>query len=196
MTIRERRENNETNYPGKLGRKNYPSTKSWPEQAVRRVASMPSAIGGTGHKGLLPQGLPPRGTGLIRGTARKGRGYGRPLTDEERRARHASVMSDGKRMDAQITEHPIFPLLDRQKPLIDSVKERAPWVKRSKLLGSFGLVGQREFSRGGVGRNIPDPRSTLKIRAGEDTARIPSVMGVGYGPHRTMAPQKDLSVEI
>jgi hypothetical protein len=41
----------------------------------------------------LSSGLPPRGTGLILGTARQGeeRGRGIPLTEEERRKRHESA---------------------------------------------------------------------------------------------------------
>jgi len=41
--------------------------------------------------------LPPRGTGLITGTARKGteRGRGRPLSDEERRERHRRTYGEG-----------------------------------------------------------------------------------------------------
>jgi len=35
--------------------------------------------------------LPPRGTGLRRGTARPRRGLGRPLTDVERRIRHGAI---------------------------------------------------------------------------------------------------------
>lgn len=37
--------------------------------------------------------LPPRGTGLLRGTARRGLGRGRgiPLSDEERRIRHERI---------------------------------------------------------------------------------------------------------
>ena len=35
--------------------------------------------------------LPARGTGLKRGTAREERGRGKPLTDEERKARHARM---------------------------------------------------------------------------------------------------------
>ncbi|MBW2672745.1 MAG: hypothetical protein JRD89_04905 [Deltaproteobacteria bacterium] len=36
--------------------------------------------------------LPPRGTGLERGTAREERGEGEPLTEEERAARHEEVV--------------------------------------------------------------------------------------------------------
>ena len=41
-------------------------------------------------KGLLPQGLPPRGTGLLTGRARNARGGGRPLTEVQRAIRHRS----------------------------------------------------------------------------------------------------------
>jgi len=39
-------------------------------------------------KGLLPQGLPPRGTGLLTGRARSTRGRGRPLSEVQRAIRH------------------------------------------------------------------------------------------------------------
>jgi len=40
--------------------------------------------------------LPPRGTGLILGTARRGlaRGLGRPLTEEERARRHKAIFGN------------------------------------------------------------------------------------------------------
>ena len=43
--------------------------------------------------------LPPRGTGLITGTARQGleRGMGKPLTEEERAERHRLVSEEAKR---------------------------------------------------------------------------------------------------
>ena len=48
------------------------------------------------RKGFLFQDLPPRGTGLKRGTARSGRGRGRSLSDAERRMRHRSIYGQFK----------------------------------------------------------------------------------------------------
>jgi len=52
---------------------------------------------GMGTAGPLRQELPPRGTGLLLGTARRGleRGRGVPLTTEERRRRHEAIFGQG-----------------------------------------------------------------------------------------------------
>jgi len=47
---------------------------------------------------LLSDELPPRGTGLITGTARNflERGRGTPLTEEQRRARHKAIYGQSR----------------------------------------------------------------------------------------------------
>jgi hypothetical protein len=53
-----------------------------------RVGKNVNIIKRMATKGLLPQGLPPRGTGLLTGRARSTRGGGRPLTEVQRAIRH------------------------------------------------------------------------------------------------------------
>ncbi len=51
------------------------------------------------YRGLISMAgsLPPRGTGIGLGTARRGlgRGAGAPLTEEQRRARHGAIFGQG-----------------------------------------------------------------------------------------------------
>lgn len=109
MTITE----NGTNYPNVLGPKNIPTTTirsgTIGDQAIAVVrGETPIHLAQGVLKGglleqlrnrlrsrrrLLGQGLPPRGTGLLRGTARTGllRGGGRRLSEAERLARHKRI---------------------------------------------------------------------------------------------------------
>ena len=189
MPIREPRER-ETNFPGVLGKKNYPREGKWPGGPLRSIASMPSAVGGVGHKGILPQKL----TGHIgRRETRKMSVY----TEDALRFKNAQ-------MGAQLTGRAIFPLFDRPKPLIQTLKERAPIISRTKLLGAFGLVGQA--SAAGMrpvlpasGRNIANPRGSRRWPATMGIARMPSVVAdsLTSGPRRTMHPaHRGLSVEV
>ena len=188
MPIREPRER-EPNFPRVLGRKNYPREGQWSGGPLRSVASMPSAVGGVGHKGILPQ----RKMHGLRRESRKMSVY----TEDEVRYKNAQL-------GAQITGHAIFPLFDRPKPLIQPIKERAPIISRTKLLGAFGLVGQA--SSAGMrpvlpasGRNIASPWGPRKWPATMGVARMPSVVAdsLTSGPRRTMHPaHRGLSVEV
>jgi len=71
-----------------------------------------------------------------------------------------SVQTD--EIQSQLAKHPIFPIFDRPKPLLQWVKMRAPLVPRTKILGTFGLVDPQyvwppEREIGG----IPKPMSIL-----------------------------------
>lgn len=89
----------EKNYPPIIDRAllNRPPAISWGGD----IANIPSAVGGivdrTVHAQLgsrlrlLGQNLPPRGTGLITGTARPRMGLAKPLSNVERAARHKSI---------------------------------------------------------------------------------------------------------
>lgn len=63
---------------GSLGKQLSPARVGKNINVIKRMAT----------KGLLPQGLPPRGTGLLTGRARSTRGGGRPLSDVQRAIRH------------------------------------------------------------------------------------------------------------
>ncbi len=74
---------------------------------------------------IRPQGLPPRGTGLKRGTARTGleRGRGLRLTEEERRERHERIF--GQRFGGgKVIER----TKARVKKRVEKVKRRKPGV--------------------------------------------------------------------
>lgn len=74
---------------------------------------------------IRPQGLPPRGTGLERGTARTGleRGRGLRLTEEERRERHERLF--GQRLGGgKVIEQ----TKARVKEQVERVKRRRPGV--------------------------------------------------------------------
>jgi len=189
MPIREPRER-ETNFPGVLGRKNYPREGQWSGGPLRSIASMPSAVGGVGHKGILPQ----RSMHGLRRETRKMSVYAED-----------AIRFKNAQMGAQLTGRAIFPLFDRPKPLIQSIKERAPIISRTKLLGAFGLVGQA--SSAGMrpvlpasGRNIANPRGARRWPATMGVARMPSVVAdtLTSGPRRTMHPSghRGLSVEV
>lgn len=78
--------------------------------------------------------LPPRGTGIIAGTARTGleRGLGKPLSEEERRKRH-------ERLFGKLTDEPIFPIIERETPILDALKTREFYTPHKRLLGIFGI---------------------------------------------------------
>lgn len=189
MPIREPRER-ETNFPRVLGRKNYPREGQWSGGPLRSIASMPSAVGGVGHKGILPQ----RRMHGLRKESRKMSVYAED-----------AIRYKNAQLGAQLTGRAIFPLFDRPKPLIQTLKERAPVISRTKLLGAFGLVGQAS-SAGmrpvlpGSGRNLANPRGSRRWPATMGIARMPSVVAdtLTSGPRRTMHPSghRGLSVEV
>jgi len=98
------------NYPSVLGRKNVPSTKSWPPGRV--LARLPAVRGLGREPSLLPQEISVQ-------------------VDED-------VKSHS--LQGQLTKYPIFPLLDRPTPILDWLKMRSPLIPRAKVLGAFGLI--------------------------------------------------------
>lgn len=201
-----------TNYPTALGRKNVPRfmTRTGPiggkamalvrgETPIHLAQKLRAQIGR----------LPPRGTGLITGTARRGRerGLGRRLTERERMRRHAriygptsplSVESEYEtyvhNLNAQLTKYPILPFLDRPHPVLDAIKARAPIVPRVKLLGAFGVVDPKEKLLA-VAKNIPRPYARPGTwKAERQIGQLPSAISILMGPSRTVHPS--ISVEL
>lgn len=163
---------NGRNYPESLGYRNPVSKKHWPAGA--NIGTIPSV--GMERKSLFPQGLPPRGTGLLTGRAGTRR-FGVPRTEAERQGRHMSIVEGRGAMSSQMTKHTILPFLDRIKPLINAIKSRATIIPRTKLLGAFGLVGQK---------NIPVPRSLAEWSRKANVGGIPSIVNdLVSGPERT-----------
>lgn len=195
-----------TNYPTVLGKKNIPYEKRW--GSGRLIANLPSVIAAGLDRSFLPQILPPRGTGLIRGTAREGlaRGRGMRLTQPERLKRHREiygedlslhadqeVLSKNAQHRAQMTKYPVIPIMDRPHPVIDAIKAKAPIIPRVKLLGAFGIIDPPETER-----NIPLPWGPREWTPGAAVGRLPSVIQTGggvTGPTRTMHP-KEMSIVI
>jgi len=139
---------NGRNLPSVLGRRNLPTEKPWP---VTRVLARLPAVRGLGREpSLLPQSEIS------------------VQVDEE-------VKSHS--LQSQLTKYPIFPILDRPKPLLQWVKMRSPLIPRVKVLGAFGLV---------------DPQ--LKISETRQIGEIPKPMSVLSGPRHPLSPQK-ISVE-
>ena len=108
------------NFPGVLGRKNRPATRSW--GIGRPFANIPSVRDQGRDPSLLPEEVNPE----------------IHIAGEYETDVHNAN-------SAQLTKHAIFPLLDRPKPFIQKIKSRAPLIPRSKLLGVFGLVGQGKW---------------------------------------------------
>jgi len=136
------------NLPSVLGRRNLPAGKSWP---IGRVLAKVPMVRGLGREPpLLPQS-------------------------------EISVQTDedvkSHSIQGQITKYPIFPILDRPKPLLQWVKMRSPLIPRVKVLGAFGLV---------------DPQ--LKISETRQIGGIPKPMSILSGPRHPLSPQK-ISVE-
>jgi len=120
----------ETNYPRALGRRNVPRSVAetlgrrnipWTEIRERPIPRLGMAlVGGETPvhlaQSLLSQILPPRGTGLITGTARVGleRGLGRRLTEIERARRHGRIFGQ---------------ILERPTPILDAVRERVTQLR-------------------------------------------------------------------
>jgi len=183
MRSRTIREDND-NYPSGLGFKNRPKRTSWsPFSKFAGIGSIPSTIGGVKDRQLLPQIV-----GFIGGKSVKSKSPSKsiPIDHDDVSTRGLSAVS------AQITKSPIFPLLDRPKPIIDKLKFRNTIIERVKLIGKFGLVGQA------LNKNIPTPqmltRTVPKYGRGTTIANIPSVSGVISGPNRTtmINPQSNL----
>jgi len=168
-----------TNFPRSLGFKKYPFTKTRP--ANMPIANMGSAIGGIRDRTLLPQ------------STSIGDALSVYIDDDVR---------DKGAFDKQLTSRPVFPLFDRIKPFIDSIKSRAPMLDRRKVLGSFGLVGQghnpsRRMALPGVGKNIPTPWKKREWSATRNIANLPSVVGniLVSGPTKTQYGCRALSVQ-
>ena len=194
-----------TNYPTVLGRKNIPFEKRW--GSGRRIATLPSVIAAGLDRSFLPQILPPRGTGLIRDTARAGleRGRGSRLTRLERLKRHREtygsdlslhsehdVLSKNAQYKAQMTKYPVLPMLDRPHPVLDAIKAKAPIIPRVKLIGAFGIIDPSPETK----KNIPLPWGPREWAPGAAVGRLPSVIQTGAGvpgPSRTMHP-KEMSI--
>jgi len=169
-----------TNYPTPLGFINKPAKASWsPFSKFAGIGSIPSVI-----TGIMDRQLRPQFFGRTAGVPRKALS----VDHDDYSSRGLGAIS------AQLTQGPIFPVLDRPKPLIDYIKVRIPLIERAKLLGSFGLVGQV------MNRNIPTPRAmqhpagSLQYPRGSGVKNIPSVMGIISGGHRTgyLSPQSHL----
>jgi len=137
------------NLPSVLGRRNLPTERAWP--VTRRLATIP-AVRGLGRE---PPLLPQRADISVQ-------------VDED-------VKSHS--LQGQLTKYPIFPILDRPRPLLQWVKMRSPLIPRVKILGAFGLV---------------DPQ--LRIAEERPIGSIPKPMSILSGPRHPMSPQK-ISVE-
>jgi len=137
------------NLPSILGRKNIPTTKSWPPGRI--LARLP-AVRGLGRE---PPLLPQKSEISVQ-------------VDEE-------VKSHS--LQGQLTKYPIFPILDRPKPLLQWIKMRSPLIPRVKILGAFGLV---------------DPQYTWPPE--RQIGSIPKPMSILSGPRHPLHPQK-ISVE-
>ena len=196
-----------TNFPTVLGRKNIPATKAWGPGAI--IGTLPSVA--RERQGLLPQlfrQLSPRGTGLIAGTAREklARGMGRRLTDIERLTRHKEIYGQDLSIQAeetqilmnaqhraQLTKHPIIPLLDRPHPVLDGIKASATILPRTKLIGVFGILDPSPETA----KNIPLPWGPRTWPPEAEIGGLPSVIQTGAGasgPTRTMHPEISLVV--
>ena len=139
---------NGRNLPSVLGRRNLPTEKPWP---VTRVLARLPAVRGLGREpSLLPQSEIS------------------VQVDEE-------VKSHS--LQSQLAKHPIFPILDRPKPLLQWVKMRSPLIPRVKVLGAFGLV---------------DPQYTWPPE--RQIGNIPKPMSILSGPRQPLHPSK-ISVE-
>lgn len=148
-----------TNYPNALGRLNLPDYDQWAPALLEKLEKRGSVIGGMVDRTMLPQ----RDMSIV-------------VEDDLR-----------SRLNQQLTSSPIFPLIDRPKPLIDFIKERSPIVPRKSLLGAFGLVGQTT-------RNIPRPFQKVRIDRTRNLTRFPSAVGSDVsGPFRGIWPSKDYS---
>ena len=136
------------NLPSVLGRRNIPTERPWP--ITRRLATIPAVRGLGREPPLLPQ-------------------------------RDISVQVDedvkSHNIQGQLTKYPIFPILDRPKPILDWLKARNTLIPRAKLIGAFGLV---------------DPQ--LRIAEERPIGTIPKPMSILSGPRHPMSPQK-ISVE-
>ena len=171
------------NYAEGMGIINPPKRASWdPSQRFGSLGNIPSAIGGIKDRQLLPQTV-----GFIRGRAIKSKVPSKaiPIDHDDWSARGLGTVS------GQITKAPIFPVLDRPKPLIDFLKFRDLKVERVRIFGQFGLMGQVK------NRNIPVPQSLTRTRIpipkGTTIANFPSAIGIKSGPSRTgmLAPQSN-----
>lgn len=204
-----------TNYPTVLGRKTHPRTETRVgpigRQAMALVRGETPVHLAQKLRAQITERLPPRGTGLITGAARKGRerGVGRRLTELERARRHARIYGPSSplsveteyetyvhNLNAQLTKYPILPLLDRPHPVLDAIKAQAPIIPRVKLLGAFGVIDPQELLA--VEKNIPRPYARPGAwSAGRLIQTLPSVIADirnGSGPERTVHPS--LSVEL
>jgi len=169
------------NYPRALGRRNVPRSvaetlgrRNVPRTEIRVKPIGPLAMALVGGETpvhlaqrFLGQILPPRGTGLITGTARVGleRGLGRRLTEIERARRHKLIYGQLERL----------PILKRPTPVLDVIKERA------------------EQLRGQVKKNIPPPYvRPMEWPIARLVERLPSAVADirPTGPQRTVHPKK------
>ena len=122
------------NFPTVLGRKNIPTTKSWPPGRI--LARLPMVRGLGREPPLLPQ-----------------KSEISVQVDED-----VKVHS----LQGQLTKYPIFPILDRPTPVLDWLKSRSPIIPRVKLIGAFGVVDpQYTWSPERPIGNIPKPMSIL-----------------------------------
>jgi len=149
-----------------------PPTMNWPGQGGLLLGNLPSATGGAIDRGILPQllrqgigqmgsvhevehfaqkfprlaklrgQLPPRGTGLITGTARARPGTGTPLSNVERASRHAGIYGQG--------------VLDR----IKAVRERATSRFRGQTIQPTPW-GPREWPKDSPLTNLPSVGSIM-----------------------------------
>jgi len=88
----------DVNFPTVLGRLNIPRKQMWPAGA--NIAKIPSVIANGLDRSFLPQILPPRGTGLLRGTAGPRRG-GMPRGLLQRFMRHKQVVGQELSIDGE-----------------------------------------------------------------------------------------------
>lgn len=166
-----------SNFPSVLGRKTYPRTE------IRRgpIADKAMALIGGETPVHLAQLLKRR-----------------PLMERIRPREPLSVIGDERAHvshEAQLTKYPIFPILIRSHPLLDTIKDRATIIPRVKLLGSFGIVDPNKWPPTlAVEKNVPGPYPRpMTWPPGREIARLPAVLGIIPGPEKTVLPK--ISVE-
>lgn len=155
-----------TNFPNILGRKSYP------RQQVQRMGIQAPAALVTGEtpihlaQKVFRQVLPPRGTGLITGTARAARGMGTPLTTLQRAARHRAMF--GQRL--------------RKLPILKRFRGQIRYPQ-------FGIGPLGDTS------TPAKPYVRTRWSATRRISEIPSVLGITPGPEKSVHASSTLSVE-
>lgn len=111
-----------------------------------------------------------------------------------------SIVSDNMNYKAdykgQMAKYPIFPVLDRPKPILAAIKEFSPIIPRVKFLGVFNIIDPPELAGGdfSAGRRYAKPYPWTKFKSWDpkrNIANIPSVTArdLVSGPERSVSPQ-------